>query len=63
MMVNVKETQKSLQIASEVISESADLIIEIKDLWRKFFEGTPAEVQALRGVDFKVEKGEFITIM
>ena len=63
MMVNVEETQKSLQIASEVISESADLIIEIKDLWRKFFEGTPAEVQALRGVDFKVEKGEFITIM
>jgi putative ABC transport system ATP-binding protein len=63
MMVNVEETQKSLQIASEVISESANLIIEIKDLWRKFFEGTPAEVQALRGVDFKVEKGEFITIM
>ena len=63
MMVNVEKTQKSLQIASEVISESADLIIEIKDLWRKFFEGTPAEVQALRGVDFKVEKGEFITIM
>ncbi|MHA1953059.1 MAG: ABC transporter ATP-binding protein [Candidatus Heimdallarchaeaceae archaeon] len=62
-MVNVEETQKSLQIASEVISESANLIIEIKDLWRKFFEGTPAEVQALRGVDFKVEKGEFITIM
>ena len=62
-MVNVEETQKALRIASEEISESVDLIIEIKGLWRKFFEGTPAEVQALRGVDFRVERGEFITIM
>ncbi|NPD87689.1 MAG: ABC transporter ATP-binding protein [Asgard group archaeon] len=38
-------------------------MIEIKDLWRKFFEDTPAEVQALRGVNFRVERGEFITIM
>ena len=62
-MVKAEETHKPLQIASEEISDSTDLIIEIKDLWRKFFEGTPAEVQALRGVDFRVERGEFITIM
>ncbi len=62
-MVNVEEKQKTIPIASEDISESADLIIEIKCLWRKFFEGTPAEVKALRGVDFRVERGEFITIM
>ncbi len=63
MMVSTDETQKHLKIASEVIKDSTDLIIEIKDLWRKFFEGSPAEVQALRGVNFKVERGEFITIM
>ncbi|MCE7743118.1 MAG: ABC transporter ATP-binding protein [Candidatus Heimdallarchaeota archaeon] len=62
-MVQIEETQKPLEIASEVVSDSDNLIIEIKDLWRKFFENTPAEVQALRGVNFRVEKGEFITIM
>ncbi len=63
MMVNIEDTKLQLKIASEAVSESTDLIIEIKDLWRKFFEDTPAEVQALRGVNFRVEKGEFITIM
>jgi putative ABC transport system ATP-binding protein len=62
-MVNEIETQNALQIASKEIPDTADIIIEIKGLWRKFFEGTPAEVQALRGVDFRVERGEFITIM
>lgn len=63
MMVQTEEAKKPLEIASEVVSDSDNLIIEIKDLWRKFFENTPAEVQALRGVNFRVEKGEFITIM
>ncbi len=63
MMASIKDTQTQLEVASEVISESDELIIEIKDLWRKFFENTPAEVQALRGVNFRVERGEFITIM
>jgi len=63
MMASIKDKQTQLEVASEVLSESTNLIIEIKDLWRKFFEGTPAEVQALRGVNFRVEKGEFITIM
>ncbi|MHA1203190.1 MAG: ABC transporter ATP-binding protein [Candidatus Heimdallarchaeaceae archaeon] len=62
-MASIKDKQTQLEVASEVLSESTNLIIEIKDLWRKFFEGTPAEVQALRGVNFRVEKGEFITIM
>ncbi len=63
MMENTIDTKPHLKIASEVVSDSTDLIIEIKDLWRKFFEDTPAEVKALRGVNFRVEKGEFITIM
>ncbi len=63
MMASIKDTQTQLEVASEVISESEEQIIEIKDLWRKFFENTPAEVQALRGVNFRVKKGEFITIM
>ena len=62
-MENIDDTQIQPKIASEAISESADLIIDIEELWRKFFEDTPAEVQALRGVNFKVERGEFITIM
>jgi len=63
MMTEEVETNIQIEIASEAVAESADLIIEIKDLWRKFFENTPAEVLALRGVNFRVQKGEFITIM
>ncbi len=63
MMASIKDTQTQLEVASEVISELEEQIIEIKDLWRKFFENTPAEVQALRGVNFRVKRGEFITIM
>jgi putative ABC transport system ATP-binding protein len=63
MMAEETINKTQLEIASEVVSDSEDLIIEIKDLWRKFFEDTPAEVQALRGVNFRVRRGEFITIM
>ncbi|MBY9000137.1 MAG: ABC transporter ATP-binding protein [Candidatus Heimdallarchaeota archaeon] len=63
MVANIDNKQIHTSVASDVISESTELIIEIKELWRKFFEGSPAEVQALRGVNFRVEKGEFITIM
>lgn len=62
-MINIEEIKPEIENASDLISESADIIIEIKDLWRKYFEKTPSEVQALRGVNFKVTRGEFITIM
>ncbi|MHA1198026.1 MAG: ABC transporter ATP-binding protein [Candidatus Heimdallarchaeaceae archaeon] len=62
-MVNTEEIKPQTEIASEVVADSDELIIEIKDLWRKFFEDSPAEVLALRGVNFRVTKGEFITIM
>jgi len=62
MMTSIEET-KTVEIETGANQEFGDLIIEIKDLWRKFFEDTPAEVEALKGVNFKVNSGEFITIM
>ena len=61
-MASIEET-KTVEIETGSNQEFGDLIIEIKDLWRKFFENTPAEVEALKGVNFKVNRGEFITIM
>lgn len=37
--------------------------IVCEKVWKIFNEGTPAEVQALRGIDLKVKKGEFVSIM
>jgi len=62
MMASIEET-KTVKIETGTNQDFGDLIIEIKDLWRKFFEDTPAEVEALKGVNFKVNRGEFITIM
>ena len=62
MMTSIEET-KTVEIETGMNQDFGDLIIEIKDLWRKFFENTPAEVKALKGVNFKANKGEFITIM
>ncbi len=61
-MASIEET-KTVEIETGTNQDFGDLIIEIKDLWRKFFENTPAEVKALKGVNFKVNRGEFITIM
>ena len=40
-----------------------DYILEITDLHKKYAEGTPAEVHALRGINLHVSKGEMIAIM
>lgn len=38
----------------------SDVLIEVRDVQRSFDEG---RVQALRGVDFKIHKGEFVAIV
>jgi putative ABC transport system ATP-binding protein len=38
-------------------------LIEIKNLQRVYFENTDIELRALRGVDLKIEAGEFVAIM
>ena len=40
-----------------------DYILEINDLHKKYAEGTPAEVHALRGIDLHVSRGEMVAIM
>lgn len=39
-----------------------NIIIELKDVWKVYRMGL-VEVQALRGMNFKVHKGEFVAIM
>jgi putative ABC transport system ATP-binding protein len=38
-------------------------IIECKNVWKVYNQGTPAEVKALQGVDMKIEEGDFVAIM
>ena len=37
-------------------------IIEVKDVWKVYQMGN-VKVEALRGLDFSVSKGEFVSIM
>ena len=37
-------------------------VIEMKDVWKIYSMGE-SEVQALRGISFSVEEGEFVSIM
>ncbi len=41
----------------------SETILEIVDLHKKYAEGTPVEVHALRGIDLKINKGEMVAIM
>ncbi|WP_352407502.1 ABC transporter ATP-binding protein [Acetoanaerobium noterae] len=41
---------------------SEDILLELKELYKIYIMGS-VEVQALRGIDLKIEKGEFISIM
>ena len=38
-------------------------MIEIAGLHKTFNRGTPNEVHALRGIDLKVDEGDFVTII
>ena len=41
---------------------SEDILLELKELYKIYIMGS-VEVQALRGIDLTIEKGEFISIM
>lgn len=47
---------------SELNSDNRKVVIELKDVYRDFHVGDET-VHALRGVSFKIYKGEFVTIM
>jgi len=38
-------------------------VIVCRNVWKVFNEGTPAEVNALRGVNLKIKSGELVSIM
>jgi len=38
-------------------------VVRCENVWKVFNPGTPAEVKALQGVNLKIEKGDFISIM
>lgn len=38
-------------------------VVRCDNVWKTFNQGTTAEVNALQGVDLKIEKGDFISIM
>ena len=41
---------------------SEDVLLELKELYKIYIMGS-VEVQALRGIDLTIDKGEFISIM
>ena len=38
-------------------------MIELNNLYRKYYEGKPSEVVALRGINFVVNDGDMVAIM
>ena len=42
---------------------SGEIILKTENLHKKYAEGTPMEVHALRGVDIEIKKGEMVAIM
>jgi putative ABC transport system ATP-binding protein len=38
-------------------------MLEVRQVFKTFFAGTPNEVRALRGVDLKVERGSFLVVI
>lgn len=38
-------------------------IIELKDIHKKFYQGTPNELEVLKGIDLTVYEGEFVAIV
>jgi putative ABC transport system ATP-binding protein len=38
-------------------------VVRCENVWKIFNHGTPSEVKALQGVNMKIEKGDFVSIM
>lgn len=41
----------------------SEVIIDIQNLIKRFYIGTPNELEILKGISFKVNKGEFVSIV
>lgn len=42
---------------------NTDTIIDLRKIYKRFYEGTPNELEILHGIDLKVNKGEFVAIV
>ena len=40
-----------------------EIMLELKNIRKSFYIGTPNELEVLRGLDLTVKKGEFISIV
>jgi putative ABC transport system ATP-binding protein len=38
-------------------------MLQLRELQKTFFEGTPNEVRALRGVSLQIEEGSFVIVI
>jgi len=45
------------------MEQGRKLIIDLKGIRKRFFEGTDNEIEVLRGIDLKVYEGEFVAIV
>lgn len=42
---------------------NSETIIDLKNIYKRFYEGEPNELEILHGIDLKVNKGEFVAIV
>ena len=40
-----------------------DVIIDLKNIVKRFYEGQPHELEILHGINLTVKKGEFVSIV
>ena len=40
-----------------------DTIIDLRNIYKRFYEGEPNELEILHGIDLKVNRGEFVSIV
>lgn len=42
---------------------NSDVVIDLKNIYKRFYEGEPNELEILHGIDLTVKKGEFVSIV